>query len=455
MQTTNTSPTRLAWKRLQSHKLAMIGLGLVLCVCFACVFAPLLSSQDPTRQQAWVGALPPGSSSLITRAHMSFTVGETPQAPPLYSQCNQLELSYTQDTSIEYRITCTSRGKIREIQQVHGAIILREIDFREGTLRDQSHPERTLAAIQLKRRKAAPDNFFTDAQRNGKEALLVHHILGSSQYDVTITLTEGLVTTITQNNTILNHLEITGDSLNACHGDGQSLSQTHLLGTDQAGRDLFSRILHGGRISLLVGLVATAVSLCIGVCYGAIAGYCGGRVDRLMMAATDILYAIPFMFLVILLLVMFGRNLIMLFVALGAVSWLTMARIVRGQMLTLKQREFVEAARICGASHTAIIFKHLLPNCIGPIIVYATLTVPAVILEESFLAFIGLQVQWDGQSLDSWGALVQIGQSEMSKSTGDKWWLLVWPSLIMALTLLSLNALGDGLRDALDPEGEQ
>ena len=222
-------------------------------------------------------------------------------------------------------------------------------------------------------------------------------------------------------------------------------SSGHLLGTDALGRDLFVRILHGGRISLMVGLLATGVSLLIGVVYGAVAGYVGGKVDSLMMRFVDILYALPFMFFVILLTVYFGRSLWLIFIAIGAVEWLTMARIVRGQTLSLKQRAFIEAAKLSGASTSTIIFRHIVPNTLGPVIIYATLMVPQVILFESFLSFLGLGVQ---EPMTSWGVLISEGKDEMESSP----WMLIYPTLFLSLTLFCLNFIGDGLRDALDPK---
>lgn len=220
-------------------------------------------------------------------------------------------------------------------------------------------------------------------------------------------------------------------------------SVQHWLGTDTLGRDLFVRMLHGGRISLGVGLSATLVALTIGVIYGAVAGYAGGKTDAVMMRFVDILYALPFTIFVILLMVIFGRNIILLFVAIGAVEWLTMARIVRGQIMTLKKMEFIEAARALGYGNRRIIFRHLIPNVLGPIIVYTTLTIPAVMLLEAFLSFLGLGVQ---PPMSSWGTLIKDGAEKME----EYWWLLVFPGGVFSLTLFSLNFLGDGLRDALD-----
>jgi len=218
----------------------------------------------------------------------------------------------------------------------------------------------------------------------------------------------------------------------------------HPFGTDLHGRDLLARVLDGGRVSILVGLVATIVSFLVGVTYGAVAGYFGGRTDSFMMRFVDVLYSLPYMFLVILLMVYFSRSLWMLFAALGLVQWLTMARIVRGQVLSLKTQEFVEAARAVGAGSGHIIFKHLVPNALGPIIVYATLTVPAVMLQEAFLSFLGLGVQ---PPKASWGTLVNDGATVMAFFP----WMVIFPGTALALTLFCLNFLGDGLRDALDP----
>lgn len=228
-------------------------------------------------------------------------------------------------------------------------------------------------------------------------------------------------------------------------GTPPSFENHHYFGTDANGRDLFVRTLYGGRISLMVGLLATAVSFIIGILYGAIAGYTGGKTDALMMRFVDILYALPFMFFVILLTVYFGKSIWLIFIAIGAVEWLTMARIVRGQSLALKQRSFVEAARVTGASHFNIIKRHIIPNTLGPVIVYATLTVPQVILFESFLSFLGLGVQ---EPMTSWGVLIAEGAAQMESAP----WMLLFPAGFLAVTLFCLNFIGDGLRDAFDPK---
>jgi len=220
-------------------------------------------------------------------------------------------------------------------------------------------------------------------------------------------------------------------------------SLQHWLGTDTLGRDLFARILYGCRISLGVGLAATFVSLTIGVVYGAISGYAGGKTDMVMMRIVDIMYALPFTIFVILLMVFFGRDIYLLFIAIGAVEWLTMARIVRGQILTIKRMEYIEAARALGLKTSRIIFRHMIPNVLGPVIVYTTLTIPAVMLLEAFLSFLGLGVQ---PPMSSLGVLIKEGSEKMEEFP----WLLLYPGLVFSLTLFSLNFLGDGLRDALD-----
>jgi oligopeptide transport system permease protein len=224
-----------------------------------------------------------------------------------------------------------------------------------------------------------------------------------------------------------------------------TVTDWHLFGTDSLGRDLFVRTLLGVKVTLFVAIIASSVSLGIGVAYGAVAGYVGGRVDAVMMRAVDALYALPFIFFVILLMVVFERNFLLIFVAIGAINWLDMARIVRGQTLSLKRREFVDAARLIGVSTPGIIWRHITPNLFGVVVVYMTLTIPQAILVESFLSFLGLGVQEPQTSL---GALVNDGVSNMERAP----WLLLIPAIVLALTLLCFNFLGDGLRDVVDPK---
>ncbi|MFQ5898639.1 MAG: ABC transporter permease [Candidatus Methylomirabilia bacterium] len=224
-------------------------------------------------------------------------------------------------------------------------------------------------------------------------------------------------------------------------------SATYWFGTDTNGRDLMVRSFIGGRISFAVGLLATAVAVLIGVAYGATSGYLGGKADLVMMRIVDILYGLPYMLIVIIAMTIFeSRSFVLVFLVLGFFNWLTMSRIVRGQVLSLKEREFVEAARALGVGTGPIILRHLVPNLLGPVIVYATLTIPAVMLSEAFLSFLGLGIS---EPMTSWGVLISEGANAIS-SVGVYWWLIVFPGVLFALTLYWLNSVGDGIRDAFD-----
>ncbi|GLX64966.1 MULTISPECIES: oligopeptide ABC transporter permease OppC [Proteus] len=222
-------------------------------------------------------------------------------------------------------------------------------------------------------------------------------------------------------------------------------ASSHYFGTDSSGRDLLVRVAIGGRISLMVGIAAAFVAVIVGTLYGAMAGYIGGRVDSVMMRLLEILNSFPFMFFVILLVTFFGQNILLIFVAIGMVSWLDMARIVRGQTLSLKRKEFIEAALVCGVSSRNIVLRHIVPNVLGVVVVYASLLVPSMILFESFLSFLGLGTQ---EPLSSWGALLSDGANSMEVSP----WLLLFPASFLVVTLFCFNFIGDGLRDALDPK---
>ncbi|WP_432757234.1 ABC transporter permease [Consotaella aegiceratis] len=224
-----------------------------------------------------------------------------------------------------------------------------------------------------------------------------------------------------------------------------SLESGHYFGTDQNGRDLLARVFYGTRVSLTVAIIATSVSVTVGVLYGALAGFIGGRVDQAMMRFVDVMYALPYLLFVILLMVMFGRNVFLLFAAIGLLEWLTMARIVRGQTLSLREREFVEAARASGVATLPIILRHIVPNLVGPVVIYATLTIPEIVITESFLSYLGFGVQ---EPLTSLGTLISEGAGVMQVMP----WLLFFPGAVLVSLLLSFAFIGDGLRDAFDPK---
>ena len=466
------SPWADAWRRLKKNKAAMAGLVIIALTALACVLGPGLlhgaTGLDASYGFNWLNAQAPGYTHPDVLNKSDLIPGRPPLVRPAWRDAARLELVVEESQLRDLRVV-VRRGKIDEIRTGAGAKELERLEVTapgcvREVLEDRSFgPD--LSGFVLEKGQPLPEAF---GKRKRSVALVLQHVLGAEQLVTYVVETEPgtqeveepdgtrrtvparLVDTITRDGEPVERAEIEGRRVREFRADGAPRTVTHWLGTDLSGRDLLARILVGGRISLLVGLIATLVSLCIGVVYGAVSGYAGGRVDTLMMATVDVLYGIPYMFLVILLLVNFGRDIKMLFVALGAVQWLTMARIVRGQILSLKQKEFVEAAVMSGTGPAGILFAHLVPNTLGVVVVYTTLTVPAVILQESFLSFIGLSVTYQGENWESWGALVKSGADALGGDGGNAW-LLVFPSLTMAATLFSLNFLGDGLRDALDP----
>ena len=445
------SPFVLSVRNFGRNRLAMAGFIVVSIITILVVLAPWISPHNPTELRPWLGVTAPGTEHPDCQAENTFTVNQPAESTSGIRNAKEVKLSVQTSDIKEFRVAL-KRGKVNKIIQVAGAVSLDKLDLEAGAQEVRELLEggvigRKLPKIKLHLGDEPPQDFMPSGQR----VIFLQILDRAIDREYSVILKDSVVTSIREGNNAINSVTIKGESIRKVVADGRILTQKHILGTDELGRDLLSRILYGGRISLLIGVTATLVSLVIGVCYGSASAYFGGKVDRILMGIIDILYAIPFMFLVIILLVLFGRNIIILFVALGAVQWLTMARIIRGQILSLKEMEYIAAARICGAGPLRVLFRHLIPNAIGPMIIFATLTVPIVILEESFLSFIGLTVQFQGENLDSWGALVHQGMQALG-TDGSKSWLLVWPSVAMALTLFGLNCIGDGLRDAFDPK---
>lgn len=448
----------MVFRRFVTHPLSLVGCVMAFSVLLSCTFAPWLTQFDPETQQVWLGATSPLSKSWPVQSSMSFKVGSTPPLTQITKSNTLVRFQVETQRFRELRVSCASNSKENNVKRLfwlEGASPIEEITLDPAnTLRRFPSGEIKPIASTLTLTRGA--NLSSETfQRLGPVAIFRIIAENSPPRQVEIyTDGDGFIGSIKVNGQNRKTFSFSGRSVTGVWVDNKLSQRTHVLGTDDLGRDLWSRILYGGRISLLVGLVATLVSLIIGLTVGAVSGYIGGRWDRIIMGGVDVLYAIPFMFLVILLLVLFGRSLIMLFVALGAVQWLTMSRIVRTQVMATKSLAYIDAARLGGASSFSLIFRHILPNIAGPIVIYTTLTIPAVILEESFLSFIGLTVQFQGRSVDSWGSLVHLGMLNLGQQ-GQNSHLLIFPSLAMGLTLLGLNLIGDGLRDALDPKQER
>ncbi len=442
------SPTRMALMRLAKNGLAVSGGILVALMVLFSLVGPLFVKGDATTIRLWIGAQAPGYRHPAVGSEVVLVEGELPQG--IYGiargrgATGELELHWQERERDEIRIVLR-RGKIKIIQYQRDARKVKSLTIDPSHLKTED--ERALAAATLEVGKLPPEWLFQEGER----VVILYQDKAGAQQITKARVVDGRLSRLREEGGAISQRSLRAAYISEVRFKGKTLDQLHWLGTDELGRDLLHRIMMGGRVSLLVGVVATLVSLVIGVFYGALAGYRGGMLDRVMMGSVDILYALPFIFLVLLLMVIFERNIMLLFVALGMVQWLTMARIVRGQVLSLVQMDYIQAARMAGAKGGTILWRHLIPHTLGPVIVYTTLMVPTVILEESFLAFIGLPVQYQGTTLDSWGSLVHQGTLALGEA-GEKSWLLIFPSLAMVLTLFGLNALGDGLRDAFDPK---
>jgi oligopeptide transport system permease protein len=422
-----------AWRRLRKNRAATLSAGLLVIITALALgyelFARFVTGFVMEEQHGWVVPKPPGARSVPTHYYSVEKSGVFDFAKVDVNQDGLLDANEVREAYRRYEfslIDTNQDGKLSYDEYVDAPLSMESSGEFIPTCTQWRMVSKSMAPIE--------DRSVFDC--TAKDGFMAYEDAGKLLELVSSSEALEIVNRFDADN---------DDAVSQAEYVGLPVPRTHIIGTDQLGRDLLSRTVYGARISLAVGFLATFVSFIIGVSWGATAGYFGGKVDNIMMRIVDIMYGLPFMFLVILLMVVFGQKIFLLFLALGAIQWLTMARIVRGQVISLKNQEFVEAARTIGVSPVGIIFKHLIPNALGPIIVYATLTVPAVMLEEAFLSFLGLGVQ---APQTSWGALISEGRQLMESAP----WLIVYPGLALAVTLLALNFLGDGLRDALDPQ---
>lgn len=449
-------PWAQAWRQLRRNRMAMAGLVVVLVMAFAATFADQVAPFDPRISESWETSLPPGARHLDLVNEIVLAKGEPRERdlPPRVIDAlgdgkdHVLTLDVVTEEVKQLRITMDG-AKVVQVQG-EGARKLTKVDLGpEDTLRTKEGGTRIPAA------PFGPGSELDvgSLRQDGRWVLLAEWVRRApdARRRIEVSLGKGVIGRVLVDGTEATEpLRVRAEHVRDIRMGGERIEHSHVLGTDLNGYDVLSRVIHGARVSLLVGLVATLVSLSIGVVWGAVAAYAGGRTDVILMRIVDVLYALPYIFLVIVLMTLFERSLLMLFVALGMVQWLTPARIVRGQALSLRRREFVEAAVTLGSPPAKILFRHIVPNTLGIVVVFTTLTIPAVVMEESFLSFIGLTVKFRGEPIDSWGALVESGRNALGVN-GERWWMLVFPAAAMSLTLFSLNFLGDGLRDALDP----